>query len=630
MANYQYIVDILAKNGQFVQAMNQNIQKTGDLDKKIAAANKSTSNMMAGVGKLAGALGIAFSVGAVLNFGKATVQAYDQSIKAETALLTALKGRTDIQQRLISQATELMGKTLFDDDETVRAQSLVAAFVKEEDQIKSLIPLIQDFATAKQMDLAGAADLVTKTLAGEMNALGRYGLKVEGAAGSAERLAMIQKGLNDAFGGQSEAAAKVGTASLVQLGNEYGNLKEAVGKLLIEQQNQSGSFTKMLTEDTKALTAFFSKVSEYNSIGSDTFNSVLTMIAVRIGLVAQSTVDARIALGQAEKDLVSAANSEESNDNYNRTTTVVKTYADSIDGLSEKLKDYNEELKAISPNDTGLLMNKLAQINATEKQIDSIEKLKKAMQSMAEDSGIRAMKINPLATARTSKPLSVTGGAEKESDPYGAFYGSTATPKLDIKDFTGNAERIKTANEQMQAGLDATREKVQAVTGAFQQGFNQIGQSVLQGLGLAESGFEGFVGGLASTVIDLISMFLAQSIAASIAGASVSGASTGPAAIFTTPAFIATAIAGVMGAFAAIPAFADGGIISGPTYGLMGEYPGAANNPEVVAPLSKLKAMIGGGNNQPIILRPSLDVSAGSLRVMLHREDNNRMKRTGR
>ena len=42
-------------------------------------------------------------------------------------------------------------------------------------------------------------------------------------------------------------------------------------------------------------------------------------------------------------------------------------------------------------------------------------------------------------------------------------------------------------------------------------------------------------------------------------------------------------------------AFANGGVISGPTLGLMGEYPGARSNPEVVAPLDKLKSMIGGG-----------------------------------
>lgn len=44
--------------------------------------------------------------------------------------------------------------------------------------------------------------------------------------------------------------------------------------------------------------------------------------------------------------------------------------------------------------------------------------------------------------------------------------------------------------------------------------------------------------------------------------------------------------------YAIVPAFAEGGIVSGPTLGLMGEYPGAKSNPEVIAPLDKLKAMI--------------------------------------
>ena len=51
--------------------------------------------------------------------------------------------------------------------------------------------------------------------------------------------------------------------------------------------------------------------------------------------------------------------------------------------------------------------------------------------------------------------------------------------------------------------------------------------------------------------------------------------------------------------------FANGGIISGPTMGLVGEYPGAKSNPEVVAPLDKLKSMIGGGGNGEFVLRGS-------------------------
>jgi len=50
-------------------------------------------------------------------------------------------------------------------------------------------------------------------------------------------------------------------------------------------------------------------------------------------------------------------------------------------------------------------------------------------------------------------------------------------------------------------------------------------------------------------------------------------------------------------------AFANGGIVSGPTMGLVGEYPGAANNPEVIAPLDKLKSMIGGGGSGTFVLR---------------------------
>lgn len=43
-----------------------------------------------------------------------------------------------------------------------------------------------------------------------------------------------------------------------------------------------------------------------------------------------------------------------------------------------------------------------------------------------------------------------------------------------------------------------------------------------------------------------------------------------------------------------IGVFAKGGIAYGPTLGLFGEYAGASTNPEVVAPLDKLRSMIGG------------------------------------
>ena len=49
---------------------------------------------------------------------------------------------------------------------------------------------------------------------------------------------------------------------------------------------------------------------------------------------------------------------------------------------------------------------------------------------------------------------------------------------------------------------------------------------------------------------------------------------------------------GLVGSVAVTP-FANGGIVYGPTLALMGEYAGAKNNPEVIAPLNKLKSLIG-------------------------------------
>lgn len=67
--------------------------------------------------------------------------------------------------------------------------------------------------------------------------------------------------------------------------------------------------------------------------------------------------------------------------------------------------------------------------------------------------------------------------------------------------------------------------------------------------------------------------------------------------------------------------FAKGGVISGPTLALVGEYAGASNNPEVIAPLDKLRSMIKpqggiGGNVQfKISGRQLVGVIANETRI---------------
>jgi len=73
-----------------------------------------------------------------------------------------------------------------------------------------------------------------------------------------------------------------------------------------------------------------------------------------------------------------------------------------------------------------------------------------------------------------------------------------------------------------------------------------------------------------------------------------------------------------------VPKFAEGGIVSGPTLGLMGEYAGAASNPEVIAPLDKLKSMIGDTGQTGFVAETRVD--GRDLFIVLNRYEKDRTR----
>lgn len=89
----------------------------------------------------------------------------------------------------------------------------------------------------------------------------------------------------------------------------------------------------------------------------------------------------------------------------------------------------------------------------------------------------------------------------------------------------------------------------------------------------------------------------------------------------------ATIVASAM-AFKSIGVFAEGGVVSGPTLALMGEYAGASNNPEVIAPLNKLWSMLdtgdgGFGGKKDVTFK----IKGRNLEGVLHRERRVRQRR---
>lgn len=106
----------------------------------------------------------------------------------------------------------------------------------------------------------------------------------------------------------------------------------------------------------------------------------------------------------------------------------------------------------------------------------------------------------------------------------------------------------------------------------------------------AKESIKGFV---RDAILALIKMAKINVIANATSPANAANLATGGLA---TPAFIIAGLSMLEGFLGGITAFADGGIVSGPTMGLVGEYPGAKTNPEVIAPLDKLRSMMGGQN----------------------------------
>jgi len=199
---------------------------------KMKKASRSFKRMGQSMKRLGSTMSMSLTLPLVA-FAAASVKAFDDQAKAEAKLLTALNGNEAAFKSLKEQAQELQKVTLFGDEQTIAAQSMLATMGLEEEAIKRLTPLIQDMATAKGMDLVAAADLVAKSVGSSTNALSRYGIQIEGAVGSSDRLDSAVEALSGQFKGQSEAAAEAGAGGLTQLKNSFGDLMETIGEALM-------------------------------------------------------------------------------------------------------------------------------------------------------------------------------------------------------------------------------------------------------------------------------------------------------------------------------------------------------------------------------------------------------------
>ena len=119
------------------------------------------------------------------------------------------------------------------------------------------------------------------------------------------------------------------------------------------------------------------------------------------------------------------------------------------------------------------------------------------------------------------------------------------------------------------------------------------GQSVLQAISSA-----------IPQILSLVAAQKAQGIASTFAAGTGAAASVSAIPV-VGPVLAIAAVASVLAALASIPKYAEGGLAYGKTLGIFGEYANASTNPEVVAPLSKLRNLIepAGGVGGEVVFR---------------------------
>ncbi|MBQ9147036.1 MAG: hypothetical protein IJX68_04890 [Rikenellaceae bacterium] len=183
-----------------------------------------------------------------------------------------------------------------------------------------------------------------------------------------------------------------------------------------------------------------------------------------------------------------------------------------------------------------------------------------------------------------------------------------------LKDGWGGIKSIGSSIEGITDSLKGNGNAWQAVVGivdgflGLYQGFQTVIQVISALTGVTNMLTAAKQGEAAATAIATTTAVTgaAQEIAASTAktavksaetNANVSAAASGAMAAHASIPFAGialglAAVAAIVAAMKSIPKFADGGIVSGPTLAMVGEYAGASGNPEIIAPLDKLRSML--------------------------------------
>jgi len=218
------------------------------LQDQASKASKSIVLMSDELDKASGgfkAMGVAAGAafGAIALASNKAVKAFGTQIKAERSLEMAFKGLGDeasgAAQEIKDLAAQLQKTTTFGDEATIQAAAFLRIQGMTKDQIKSALPVIQDFAAVTGQDLSKASILAGRAMTGSVKVLERYIGSIDDSTaatinslGPQEKAAAVAELLRQKVGGQAAILRQSGVGAMQAYSNAVGDLWEEMGKLI--------------------------------------------------------------------------------------------------------------------------------------------------------------------------------------------------------------------------------------------------------------------------------------------------------------------------------------------------------------------------------------------------------------
>lgn len=207
---------------------------------------------------------------------KQIAAAYQVQIEAEARLGATMRNSTSASKEEIQSVKDLAGSlqelgVVGDEVQLAGAQEL-ATYVESADSIKTMLPVLDDMI-AQQYGFSASTDnavtiatMLGKVLQGQTSALSRYGYSFDENQerllkyGTEEqRVATLAAVVEESVSGVNKALADTPTGKVKQLSNDFGDLKETVGKMLTDVLYP---VVTVLDTIVKKINAVFSSISD--------------------------------------------------------------------------------------------------------------------------------------------------------------------------------------------------------------------------------------------------------------------------------------------------------------------------------------------------------------------------------